>query len=74
VSVATQAQLDSIEMALHGIVEGQRVTMEILSKILFEMQRPPSREVFMALERIFLALEGMPKAVAAEVISEQGRW
>jgi hypothetical protein len=67
-------QLDRIEMALHGIVENQRVTMEVLDKILVEMQRPPSREVFMALERIFLALEAMPKAVAAEVISEQGRW
>jgi len=67
-------QLDRIEMALHGIVESQRVTMEVLEKMLVEMQRPPSREVFMALERIFLALESLPKATAAEVIEQQGRW
>ena len=67
-------QLDRIEMALHGIIESQRVTMELLGKMLTEMQRPPSREVFMALERIFMALEGLPKAIATEVLHEQAQW
>jgi hypothetical protein len=67
-------QLNRIEAGIHGLVESQRAVLDILNKLLEEMQRPPSGELREALENIFNALNHLPDAVANAVIEKQSSW
>jgi hypothetical protein len=66
--------LERIEAGIHGLVESQRAVLDILNKLLEEMQRPPSGELREALVKIFDALYHLPDAVANTVIEKQSSW
>lgn len=70
-------KFDLLQAGVQAVMDSQTLQLEMLGTILAEMRKPPSREVFMALERIFLAIETLTKTIEQlpNVLLEQSsRW